>query len=149
MASNEKKGYPLLPIRQWWALRDRFKKSMPGAVSSNYLASVLGMTEQSAQNNILPSLRAMQLVDANDKPTELAIKWRDDAQYAKVCESIKKVVYPKELLDIGATEAERVAVSRWFANHTGAGENAVSKMTAVYMTLCAADPGKAGACQRE
>lgn len=144
MATAKKKGYPLLPIKHWWALREKFRKSIPGTVSTNYLASVLGMTERSAQNNVLPSLRTMKLVDDDGKPTDLATKWRDDGQYPKVCSSILKAVYPQELIDIGSgSSANKDAITRWFANHTAAGDNAVRKMTAMYLTLCEADPTKA------
>lgn len=145
----EKKGYPLIPVKQWAKLRGQFKKTMPGTASAKYLASVLSMTEQSARNNILPSLRAMKLLDADEKPTALAIKWRDDAQYPKVCETIRTAVYPQELRDIGSSAADKDGISRWFANHTGAGDNAVRKMTAVYLMLCEADAAKLPAASND
>jgi hypothetical protein len=131
-------------VRQWWTLRERFRKSIPGTVSTNYLSTALNMTEKSAQNNVLPGLRTMGIIDENGKPTDLAVKWRDDAQYPKVCESIRKSVYPKELIDIAPdASAHRGELQRWFGNQTGAGDNAVSKMSAMYLLLSEADPKKA------
>ncbi len=144
MENVKKKGYPLLPVKHWWALRERFRSSIPGVVSANYIASVLGMAERSAQANIIPSLRTMKLIDEAGKPTDLATKWRDDAQYPKVCANILKSVYPRELRDIGAdASVNKDAVSRWFANHTATGADAVRKMSAMYALLCEADPAKA------
>jgi len=140
----EKKGYPVLPVSQWWALREKFRKSLPGNVTANYVASVLNMSEPSARNNILPSLRTMGIIEASGKPSDLAVKWREDAQYADVCVQIRKRVYPKELLDIAPdASASQEEVSRWFGIHTGAGQSAVSKMTAMYMILSEADMTKA------
>jgi hypothetical protein len=143
MAEN-KKGYPVLAAKHWWALRAKFKSSIPGNVSANYLASVLGIAEPSARANILPSLRIMGLVGDDGKTTDLAVKWRDDAQYPEVCSEIMKAVYPNELLAIGSDgSTDKVAVSRWFANHTATGQSAVSKMVGIYMVLCTADVSKA------
>ncbi|APW59618.1 DUF5343 domain-containing protein [Paludisphaera borealis] len=137
------RSFPVLPVKHWWILRDRFRRSIPGTVSANYLSTVLAMTEQSAQANIIPSLRTTGLIDESGKPTDLARKWRDDAQYTQVCKIILDRVYPEELRDIGSDEnVDRVQIGRWFANHTGGGEALIRKYSAFYITLCEADLSK-------
>lgn len=143
MAENTKSTYPLMPISHWWALRNKFKQSIPSVVTANYVASVLDMNTQSARNNILPTLRQVGIIDQEGKTTDRAKRWRDDEQYPKVCAEIRKATYPQELLEaIPDTTSGRGAAERWFANHTGAGQVAVRKMTSFYLLLCEADPQK-------
>jgi len=143
MTEGDKRKYPTMAVGQWWALRWRFRSSIPKEISPNYLAASLGMTTDSAKANILPSLRITGLVDADDKPTDRAVKWRDDAQYAKVCEAIRVEVYPQELLDVAPdSSTDRQIIETWFANHTGFGVAATRKMTGFYMLLLEADPSK-------
>jgi len=39
----EAKSFPMLPGAHWWALRDKFKQSIPGVVTESYLAAALNM----------------------------------------------------------------------------------------------------------
>lgn len=140
--ADQKADYPKMPERQWWALRDRFKQSIPGTVTATYLATVLGMEEISAGKNVLPALKRIGLVDQEGKPQERARRWRDDDEYPKVCEEIRKEVYPAELLEaVPDPNSNRAAAERWF-RRTGAGASLVGKRVAFYQLLSAADPSK-------
>ena len=143
MADEAKKGFPVIPVKHWWALRERFRKSVPSKVDAQYVASVLNMSEGSAQNNILPTLRTTAIIDDEGKPTDLAVKWRDDHEYAAVCKEIREQVYPAQLLEVAPSTAERDEARRWFSGHSKGGESLVGKLTAIYMLLCEADPTKA------
>mgnify|MGYP001059217019 CR=1 FL=1 len=143
MAENEKTSYPKIPMKHWWVIRKKFIKSIPSEVTAGYLATTLEMKEESAKANILPSLIYFGIIDEDGKPTELAVKWRDDEQYSQVCEDIKKEIYPQELLDaLPGPNPDRVAVNRWFANAIGVGIGAAKKMGLVYRLLCEADVSK-------
>jgi len=143
MATEEKKSYPMMAVKNWFALRKKFKISIPKEVTANYLSSALGMSTLSAQKNILPYLRLTGLIDQDGKTTDKAIKWRDDNQYPEVCESVRKEVYPQELLDLAPpTDLDRNSVQTWFANNTGGGISQAGKQAAFYMMLCEADLGK-------
>ena len=140
----EKETYPTIPARQWWGLRNKFKQSIPPTVTQGYIAAALGMGEDSAKANILPALRAMKIIDQDGKPLERAKRWRDDEQYASVCEEIRQEIYPSELVHaLPPPSPNRESVERWIGNRTGAGENAAGKMASLYLLLCEADP-KAG-----
>ena len=143
MAETQKMTFPTMPVGHWGALREKFKQTIPGIVTDNYLSSVLQMTVSSARTNILPSLRSVGLIDENGKPTDLAKKWRDDHEYPTVCSQIRKSVYPQELLDaIPGPTVDRAGCTRWFANHTGAGQGAIGKMVAFYSLVTEANPAK-------
>ena len=67
MANNT---YPMLSAKNWWSLRKKFKQTIPGGVTSNYLASVLDMQEVSATNNIMPYIKQISIVDQDGKTGE-------------------------------------------------------------------------------
>jgi len=141
---NKKDTFPLMPTKHWWALRKKFKQSIPGVVTDNYIATVLGMQVNSARNNIMPYLKMVGLIDQDGKPLERAKRWRDDGEYPAVCEEIRKEIYPQDLLDaVPEVTTDRQVVERWFANQTGVGEVAARKMASFYMILVEADPAKA------
>ena len=140
---NEKKSFPMLPIAHWWQLRRQFKKSIPGAVTDNYVATVLGMQPNSARANVLPFLEDLGIIGEDNKPTERAALWRDDDHYAEVCKDILKEVYPQDLLDaVPDPSSNRAQAERWFAHRTRAGEAAVKRMAGLYAVLAEADATK-------
>ena len=141
--AEQKKGFPMLPIAHWWALRKKFQQSIPGVVTDNYLATVLEMEVNSARANVLPFLKTLGIVDDEGKTLERAKQWRDDEHYTEACKAILKEVYPKDLLEaVPNPNKERTQVERWFANHTGAGQAAVGRMAALYAVLVEADASK-------
>ena len=144
MANQAKATYPVMPTSSWRKLREQFKRTIPSVVTTSYISSVFSITEKSAQSNILPSLRYTGLIDNDGKPTNLAVKWRDDNQYPEVCESMRREIYPSELIDLGYDNAsQRNEIQRWFAGNAGVGAAAAQKMTSFYLLLCEADPNKA------
>lgn len=143
--AERKSTFPMLPVAHWWALRRRFKQSIPGVVTDGYIATVLNMEARSARANVLPFLRVLGIIDEEGKPQERAKLWRDDDRYQDVCKSILQEVYPKELLDaVPDPRSDRSSAERWFAASTGAGQAAVNRMTALYTVLAEADASKGG-----
>lgn len=140
--AEQKKTYPMLPIAHWWALRKKFKQSIPGVVTDGYLATVLKMQAQSARANVLPYLKDLGIIDADGKTGERAKQWRDDARYAVVCKQILEEVYPEELRDAVTDSTQRAEAEGWFAHATGTGESAARRMAQLYSILLEADPAK-------
>ena len=142
--AEKRKTYPSIPTKNWWALRDQFKRRIPTAVTRGYIASTLNMSEESARANILPALVTFGIVDQDWKPTERANGWRLDEQYTQVCQEIRREVYPQELIDsFPGPVVDITAVERWFMTKTGVGVDAAKKMAGVYAILTVADPSKA------
>lgn len=130
----------MLPAAHWWALREKFKQSIPGTVSLTYIASALGMQEGSARSNVFPYLRQLGLIDADGRTQELARAWRDDTQYSEVCRKMREQVYPEELRSVAPDPFnDKSSAERWFGNATGSGAVGVRKMVAFYIILCEAD----------
>jgi hypothetical protein len=148
--AEQRRSFPMLSPSHWWKLRKKFKQSIPGTVTANYLATVLEMQESSARTNVLIYLRDLGLVDEEGKTLDRSRKWRDDDQYKDVCQDIVQAVYPQELLDAAPDPNEdRQPALRWFANHTGADESAVRKMANFYALVMEADASKEIAQRRD
>ncbi|WP_404385030.1 DUF5343 domain-containing protein [Knoellia locipacati] len=137
--ASERKTFPQLSPGVWWALRDRFKRSIPGSVDANYIHTVLGVSEKSAAN-YLGQLKMIGLVDGQGKATELAAAWRLDDKYAEACQTILDICYPQGLLDAVPDPAtDRASAQRWFMSK-GVGE-ATARFQAQFLALVAdADP---------
>ena len=138
----DQKYFPTIPTSHWQNLRIQFKKSIPGSITTNYLASILNMSEASAGANILPGLRNIGLIDAENKTNQdMAKRFRDDDAYPEFCEEIIKKCYPQGLIDaFPDKDSNKERVKTWFMNHTGSGDSAAAKLSSFYMTLLEADP---------
>jgi len=139
----QKATFPMLPGAHWWALRKKFKQSIPGVVTESYLAAALNVQVSSARANILPYLKDIGLINKENKTQELAKAWRDDDQYANVCKQIREKIYPEDLRTAAPDSTkDRSTIERWFARHTGAGTSAIRRMTQFYVILLEADVKK-------
>lgn len=133
------KSYPIIPAKTWWALRNRFKQRMSPKISTNYLQSLLGISEKAAKS-ILPHLKNIQLIDADGSINERTSLWRDDQQYAAVCDLIKQEVYPQKLIRSNPGPIiDSKATVEWFMKETGVGISTAKKMTRFYQLLSKAD----------
>jgi len=139
--ANEIKVFPNIPVSHWIKLKQHYKKSIPGAISSNYLSSVLGMTETSAKANVLPSLRLINLIDEKGNTNQdFAKRFRDDLQYKSFCEEILAANYPQEVRDaFPDTSADKDNVKSWFMNHSGFGDSAARRIVSFYLALLEAN----------
>jgi hypothetical protein len=145
-----RKSYPMLSPSHWWALRKKFRRSIPGVVTDGYLATVLDMAANSARANVLPFLKTLGLIDQDGKPTGRVKLWRDDDSYANVCQAMLKEIYPNELLEaITDPGSDRAKTERWFANKSGVGEGAAKRMAATYAVLIEADASKQSSVERK
>ena len=136
-----RRGYPYVPRNNWRDLRARFLATPPrGEVNAGYLAGVLGIGEGSAKN-LVPSLRALGLVDGEGRATERAMAWRDDEHYAETTRLMLEEVYPQALRDIAPPpNPDRETARRWFMRDLNTGEAAADKLASFYVLLAAGDP---------
>ena len=142
MATETKVSFPTIPVGHFMTLRGQFKKSIPTTISSNYLATILNMTEGAANANILPGLKQIKLVDNDGKVnSERAKKFRDDEQYSSFCKEVMTESYPNELLEtFPELPNDKSGIKRWFMNHSGVGDNAAGKFASMFALLLEANP---------
>lgn len=143
MADEKKSTYPSISKKNWFALRKQFIRSVPSVAGPSYVKNVLDMsTEDSARANVVNGLKLVGLIDKDNKPTKLALRWRDDSQYKDVCEEIRQNAYPDELKEIAPDlETPIDRVEKWFVS-TGEGISAAQKHAAFYRLLQEGDPAK-------
>ena len=140
MAST-KQSYPTIPAKSWWALRERFRQSIPASVTPTYLATVLEISERSAKTHVLGGLKALGIVQDDGTPSPRANRWRDDEHYPEVCREIREAIYPQELRDAVPDPSNmRSAAESWFLTTTGCGKQSAQKMTSLYSLLVEATP---------
>lgn len=137
--------YPKISRRNWWLLRERFKKSVPTAVTPTFVNSVSPMADASARANVILPLRELGLLDDAWKPTKLAERWRHDDEYGAVCHEIRAFIYPPELVEAfpDPDASRREAIKSWFMKVGHVGESAARMYTDTYLLLSEADPSKA------
>lgn len=147
--ATEPKTYPKITRRNWWLLRERFKKSIPSVVTPTLVSSLSPMADASARANVISPLRELGLLDEAGKPTPLAERWRHDDDYSDVCREIRSQIYPHELLEAfpDPDSTRREAIKAWFMKVGHVGESAARMYTDTYLLLSDADPTKTEAKQ--
>jgi hypothetical protein len=132
----EKISFPKIPESNWWSLRAQFLKSLPSAVTPTYLRSLLNLTSEKSAANLLPPLRQMGFIDADNKLTPRANEWRNDSKYNEVCAAIVNEVYPQELCDLfSGPDVDKNSCKNWFMHSAAIGEGAASQIAAMYVLL--------------
>lgn len=130
------KSYPYISANVWNELRIRFQKSIPQKVTPSYLQSALGFNTEKAAKNLLPQLRTIGLIDADGTPTDLARKYRMDAEYLESAQEIVGKVYPSELRDLYPGPSESATdVANWFMRSTGGGQASAGMQARFYLAL--------------
>lgn len=139
--ATEKATYPKIGRRIWLSMRTRFAKSMPTTVTTDYVSSIVEMGDASAKANVLSPLRALGILDKDNKPTELAERWRHDDEYKQVCEDIRKAVYPIGLLETypEGSPDQHEQIKKWFAKNGKVGDSAARMFADTYILLSQAD----------
>lgn len=141
--ADETKSYPSISAKHWFALRKRFITGIPKDANPNFVSLALGTTQSVARIHIITPLKQVGILDKDNRPTDRAIQWRDDAQYPNVCKSIREEIYPQELLDLAPDDSIGLTtISQWFSNVTGLGAARAKKFAEFYLLLLAADPTK-------
>lgn len=142
MASD---AVPVLNGTAWWTLRQHFRRTLPKVVSETYLATVLSLKEGPARN-VFRNLKLLGLVDENNRPTDLATRWRDDEQYAAACSEIAERAYPDELrAAVPGPDPDPAAATQWFQRSRRLGVGGAKNAARTYVLICSAKlPTNAG-----
>ena len=138
MADTSDKA-PVVNGAVWWALRRQFKRSLPAAAGVGYLSTVLSLQHGPA-TQVLRNLKLLGLIDEDDRPTELANRWRDNDGYAAACAEILEAAYPEELREaVPGPDPDAGAAARWFQQSRRLGEGAAGNAARTYFLIAAAD----------
>lgn len=138
------KTYPKISRKMWWLLRTRFMKSIPTVLTPTLVDTLSTMSDSSARSNVLAPMRELGLIDADNKPTELAQKWRHDEDYPAVCIEIRDKIYPADLIEAfpEAASENKESIKNWFMKKGQVGEAAARMYADTYILLSQADPAQ-------
>lgn len=139
--ATDKPSYPKIGKKIWLLMRARFAKALPSTVTPDYVSSIVEMGEASAKANVLSPLRALGILDKDNKPTDLAERWRHDDEYKAVCNEIRAKVYPLGLLETYPEgHPEQIdQIKKWFAKNGKVGDGAARMFADMYVLLSQAD----------
>ena len=144
----EKTEYPQFSEKTYWAIREKFQKSIPEKVTASTLTNATGLKTDTLKTSVLPALAVLGLLK-DGKPTTKLKSWVNDAKYEDTCASICSAVYPASLTKLPFnTAAQQAAIISWFMKNAGASETAAKRMMAVYLLL-AAPKLKAAAAEKK
>ena len=133
----QKDAYPQFSEKTYWAVREKFQKSIPEKVTASTLTNATGLKADTIKTTVLPALELMGLLK-DGKPTTKLKAWVNDDKYEDTCAAIRESVYPSSLtkLDFG-TKTQQTAVINWFKKNADVSEATAKKMLAVYLLLSA------------
>ncbi len=133
----DKPDYPQFSEKVYWAIREKFQKSVPEKVTASTLTNATGLKADTIKSTILPALTLMGLLK-DGKPTSKLKAWINDSKYEETCLSIRDAVYPDSLTKLPINTAiQQAAVLKWFVKNADVSETTAKKMAAVYMLLSA------------
>jgi hypothetical protein len=134
-------GFPQIPARVWWGVRDLLNRSPKMKFDDGSLAATLDV-QPAAARQYLTELKRIGLLDEKGAATELGERWRHDEGYETVVEDILGTAYPDSLVSIAPVgQAERSSVERWFA-HAGLGSGTAKNKAGTYLMIAHDRPGE-------
>lgn len=142
LPSDKTKGFPKISPQNWFALRDKFNQKVPGEVTASYVATALGMEQNSARSNVVAPLRSFGIINEDGTPLARAYDWRDDSKYREVCHAILNELYPQELLDLfPGPEVSSDALVSWFMRNAKVGQPAARMYAQTFQLLMDGESG--------
>lgn len=138
----DKIRYPQIPSTVWWGVRSIMQRTPNATIDERLLGISLGVQEAAARAYIV-ELRNVGLLSDENKPTQLAQKWRLDDSYAEAVEEIIHSTYPEGLFHVAPPgEAERQKVVSWFLRE-GLGQGSAGNKAATYLMISSPTPNEA------
>lgn len=144
----DKPEYPQISEKTYWAIREKFQKSVPEKVIASTLTGPTGLKAETVKATVLPALTVMGLLK-DGKPTSKLKAWINDNKYEETCASIRESVYPSSLtkLDFN-TKTQQDSVVNWFKKNADVSETTAKKMLTVYLLLSAPKLKEAAAAKK-
>lgn len=110
-------------------------------MNEGFLAVQLGV-QPAAARQYTTELRRVGLINEEGKPTDLALRWRMDDDYADAVTELLRAAYSDELLNLAPTIDDKDKAVSWF-QYQGLGEGAARNKASTYFLIGSAAPGQA------
>ncbi|MCW2960128.1 MAG: hypothetical protein JWM90_515 [Thermoleophilia bacterium] len=139
-AQQVKVSYPYMTGGQWFGVRAKFRQSVPGIVTVDWLMAALGTSEKGARN-LIPQLRGLGLIGGDGKPSgELVHDLRDDSTYPSACRTVLEATYPDAIRSAwDDPDADPEQVANWFMRNAGTGAAMAKLQAKLYLLLLKAE----------
>lgn len=138
--AEQTKTFPKIPSKVWWLVREKFKSSVPAAVSISWLKTVLNTSEASAEV-YLAALKKVGLIDEKGVPTDLAYEYRTDEKYSSATRKILDACYTAEIRDLyPGPEVELMSLKTYMMDHLRLGQSAAQQMATFYAMIATGTP---------
>ncbi len=129
----EKVDYPQFSEKTYWAVREKFQKSIPEKVTASTLTNATGLKAETIKASVLPALALLGLLK-DGKPTTKLKAWANDAKYVDTCLAIAEAVYPAGLRKLGfSTAAQQESALNWFVKNADVSSATAKKMLGIYL----------------
>jgi hypothetical protein len=140
----DRAAYPQIPSTVWWGVRGLLKRSPSAKVDPEMLGATLGVQPVAARQYLSELIR-VGILDEDGKATNVALKWRQDDEYAGAVEELASTAYPEGLITIAPPgDADRQTVVNWFVSQN-LGEGAAKNKAATYLLVTSKEPNDAPA----
>ena len=60
---TDNQNYPVFSEKNWWALKQQFKSSMPSNTNTNFYKTLFSLTSNEAANKCIFNLKRLGLLD--------------------------------------------------------------------------------------
>lgn len=138
----DRTGYPQIPSRVWWGVRDLLNRSPNLKFEDNNLAATLDV-QPTAARQYLAEMKRIGILGDDGAATELGKEWRLDDGYDKAVNQILENSYPAALVSIAPPGvADRSIVEKWFVND-GLGSGTAKNKAGTYVMIANDRPGDA------
>jgi len=137
----DKTGFPQVPGRVWWGVREMLNARPKMKFDDATLAATLDV-QPAAARQYLAELKRLGILDENGGATELGERWRHDEGYDDVVDDLLSSAYPEALMNLAPPGgADRAKVERWFA-HAGLGTGTAKNKAGTYLMIANDRPGE-------
>ncbi|WP_157598650.1 hypothetical protein [Tateyamaria omphalii] len=135
--------FPQIPTTVWWGIRNLIKKSPKTKFDASMIGASLGV-QPAASRQYVAELKRAQILDEEGAATALALRWRQDDEYANAVKELVSEIYPESLVAIAPVgEAQRDVVTNWFIQQN-LGEGSARNKAATYLLISSEQPGEGG-----
>lgn len=132
----QKQRFPQMTEAAYAKVRDAFRRSLPGKVTTTWLmANVEGYTIEASARSLLSFLRQFGLIAEDGTTTDVARQWRTDESYGTACEIMLRNAFPADMVDaIAGGVPPSDVLHSLFMNH-GVGLGSAKNLTRIFRLI--------------
>ncbi|WP_420394461.1 hypothetical protein [Acuticoccus sp.] len=137
------KSFPQIPSTVWWGARKLIQDRPQAKIDDRRIEIELGV-QASAARQYVSELKRLGVLDEEGRPTEAAMKWRNDNSYREGVHAFVSKAYPESLIDaVPPDPVDREKAKSWFLAD-GLGNGTAGNKAATYALIASPFPLRPG-----